>query len=338
MVSIKDISAACGVSVSTVSKALNDHKDVSKAKKEMIRRVAKEMGYSPNSSARALKTNRSYNIGVLFADKSQSGLTHDFFSSVLDSFKVMAESKGYDITFIVSGRSRINNKMSYLEHSRFRGFDGVLIACINFDEPDVLELMQSEIPVVTIDYTNNNTITILSNNIKGMQDLTQYAIDMGHTKIAYLYGEDSSVTRNRLSGFYITLEKNGIRVPDEYVQQIKYRNTEEAERSTYRLLDLKEPPTCIFYPDDVACFGGMNAIRGRGLRIPEDISTAGFDGITIARHIEPELTTVVQNTKEIGSRAAEKLIDMIEKPKTTVLGQIVIDGELYPGKTIKKIN
>lgn len=338
MVSIKDISAACGVSVSTVSKALNDHKDVSKAKKEMIRRVAKEMGYSPNSSARALKTNRSYNIGVLFADKSQSGLTHDFFSSVLDSFKVMAESKGYDITFIVSGRSCINNKMSYLEHSRFRGFDGVLIACINFDEPDVLELMQSEIPVVTIDYTNNNTITILSNNIKGMQDLTQYAIDMGHTRIAYLYGEDSSVTRNRLSGFYITLEKNGIRVPDEYVQQIKYRNTEEAERSTYRLLDLKEPPTCIFYPDDVACFGGMNAIRGRGLRIPEDISTAGFDGITIARHIEPELTTVVQNTKEIGSRAAEKLIDMIEKPKTTVLGQIVIDGELYPGKTIKKIN
>ena len=87
MASLKDISKICGVSVATVSKALNDHKDIGEETKANIRRVAKEMGYSPNLSARALKTNRTYGIGVLFVDEAQSGLTHDYFSSVLDSFK-----------------------------------------------------------------------------------------------------------------------------------------------------------------------------------------------------------------------------------------------------------
>lgn len=102
MASLKDISKICGVSVATVSKALNDHKDIGEETKATIKRVAKEMGYSPNLSARALKTNRTYGIGVLFADEARSGLTHDYFSSVLDSFKRTAEKSGYDITFINS--------------------------------------------------------------------------------------------------------------------------------------------------------------------------------------------------------------------------------------------
>lgn len=337
MISIKDIAAACGVSISTVSKALNDHRDVSQAKKEYIRRKAKEMGYSPNSSARALKTNKSHNIGVLFVDEAQSGLTHDYFASVLDSVKSTAESKGYDLTFIISGKEH-QGQMTYLEHSRYRGVDGVVIACVNFVEPEVVELMQSNIPTVTIDYTFNKTISILSNNMEGMSSLTQYALDMGHTKIAYLYGEDSVVTSNRLSGFYITLEKNGIKPNDEYIMEVKYRNIETAEQATRKLLSMPDPPTCIFYPDDYAAFGGINVIREMGLRIPEDISVAGYDGIPISRMIEPRLTTVVQDTKQIGKCAAEKLISLIEKPRTTVIDQIIIDAKLYPGETIKKIN
>ena len=113
MASLKDISKICGVSVATVSKALNDHKDIGEETKATIKRVAKEMGYSPNLSARALKTNRTYGIGVLFADEARSGLTHDYFSSVLDSFKRTAEKSGYDITFINSCKNR-PDRMSYL--------------------------------------------------------------------------------------------------------------------------------------------------------------------------------------------------------------------------------
>ena len=104
MVSMKDISMACGVSIATVSKALNDQSDVSEETKNHIREVAQQMGYSPNAMARALKTNRTYNIGVLFADDAQSGLTHDFFSHVLDSFKRSVEEKGYDINLFICSK------------------------------------------------------------------------------------------------------------------------------------------------------------------------------------------------------------------------------------------
>ena len=141
MVSMKDISARCGVSVATVSKALNDHSDISEATKRLVRNCAKEMGYFPNSSARALKTNRTFNLGVLFVDRARNGLTHDFFARVLDSFKVTAEARGYDITF-TSMNMIANRRMSYYEHCRYRGLDGVVIANIDFTTPEVLELVR----------------------------------------------------------------------------------------------------------------------------------------------------------------------------------------------------
>ena len=141
MVSLKDISAACGVSIATVSKALNNHNDISVETKEYIKKVSASLGYYPNSAAKALKTNRTYSIGMLFVDDAMSGLTHDFFSNILDSFKRAAEAKGYDITFINSNKTR-PNRMSYLAHTRYRGFDGVCIACVNFYDPEVIELVQ----------------------------------------------------------------------------------------------------------------------------------------------------------------------------------------------------
>ena len=104
MVSMKDIAAACGVSVATVSKALNNHSDISDETKAVIKQKAREMGYHPNFSARALKTNKSYNIGVLYKDDAGSGLTHDYFAWILENFKVTAENNGYDITFLNNSR------------------------------------------------------------------------------------------------------------------------------------------------------------------------------------------------------------------------------------------
>ena len=337
MASLKDISKICGVSVATVSKALNDHKDIGEETKANIRRVAKEMGYSPNLSARALKTNRTYGIGVLFVDEAQSGLTHDYFSSVLDSFKRTAEKSGYDITFINSCKNR-PDRMSYLEHSRYRGFDGVVIACIDFHDPEVMELIQSDLPVVTIDHLFNNRIAVVSDNVNGMRQLFTYIYKKGHRKIAYIHGEDTSVTQNRLSSFYKTAKELGVEIPDEYVREAAYRDTKEAYKKTMELLDLPDPPTCILYPDDFASFGGINAIQARGLRIPEDISVAGYDGIRVARHIEPKLTTLRQDTELIGHEPAKNLINLIEEPKSTLIQVITIGGEVLEGHSVKDLN
>ncbi|MBQ3911506.1 MAG: LacI family DNA-binding transcriptional regulator [Lachnospiraceae bacterium] len=335
MVSMKDIAKACGVSVATVSKALNNQKDIGEETKNHIRAVAREMGYFPNSSARALKTNRTYNIGVLFADEAQSGLTHDFFSAILDSFKRTVESRGYDITFINSNRT--DGGMSYLDHCRYRGFDGVVVACVDFHDPYVTELVDSNIPLVTIDHVFNNRTSIVSDNIAGMRDLLNYIYECGHRRIAYIHGLDSAVTSSRLSSFYRTAEQLGLDIPDEYVLEAPYRSTEGTARMTEKLLDLKTPPTCILYPDDFSAFGGINVIRERGLVIAKDISIAGYDGIRIGRHIDPILTTLRQDTASIGVKAGEKLIELIEKPKSAIVERVVIKGEVYKGASVGRI-
>ncbi|MBR6626726.1 MAG: LacI family DNA-binding transcriptional regulator [Lachnospiraceae bacterium] len=337
MVSMKDIAAACGVSIATVSKALNDHSDVGEDTKVMIRRKAKEMGYYPNAQARALKTNRTYNIGVLFVDEARSGLTHDYFSYVLDSFKRTVEESGYDITFINSSKKG-RNQLSVLDHCKYRGFDGVMIACVDFYDPQVMELIQSDIPVVTIDHTFEKRISIISDNIRGMEELVRYVYSMGHRKIAYIHGVDSAVTQKRLGSFFRTVENLGLIIPDEYIKEAAYRDTVAAYDATNRLLDLNDPPTCILYPDDFACYGGMNAIRARGLRIPEDVSVAGYDGIRVGRHIAPRLTTLKQDTECMGCEAAKKLISIIERPKTTIVEPVVVGGTVYEGETVRRID
>lgn len=330
MVSMKDIAAVCGVSVATVSKALNDHSDIGEETKQHIKETAHSMGYSPNALARALKTNRTYNIGVLFVDEAQSGLTHDYFSQVLDSFKRTVEEKGYDITFINKGR----NHLSYLEHCRYRGFDGVMIACVDFYDPQVVELVRSNLPLVTIDHMFHNCISVMSDNVGGIRQLLEYVYSKGHRKIAYIHGADSAVTRERLSSFYHTAEKLGLDIPDEYIKEAPYSDSFGTGERTRELLALPNPPTCIFYPDDFASLGGLNAIADMGLKVPEDVSVVGYDGIRISRHLSPKLTTLKQNTKSIGIRAGERLVSLIEHPKSTIVEQIVIKGEVYEGETV----
>jgi len=336
MVSMKDIAAKCNVSVATVSKALNDQSDIGLATRNLIKQTAKEMGYFPNSQARALRTNKSYNIGVLFVDQGQSGLTHDYFAKVLDSFKQVIEDQGYDLTFINCAKNRAD-RMSYLEHSRYRGFDGVIIACIDFQDQEVIELFNSDIPMVTIDYMYNNRSSVISNNHAGMSALVEYVVSLGHRKIAYVCGEDTAVTRNRLAAFYKVLEDHGIAIPDDYVTYGAYRNLEITEKITDSYLERENRPTCILYSDDYSAQGGLNSIYKHGLKVPEDISIAGYDGLSVAAKREPVLTTIAQDTDTIGKEAALKLISLIERPKTTVEEQIMVEGKLVEGKSVSSV-
>ncbi len=335
MVSIKEIAKKCNVSVASVSKALNGYSDIGEETRKLILNTAAQMGYLPNSSARILKTKRSYNLGVLFMDEARSGLTHDYFNHVLEGFRKEAEERGYDITFTSGNIS--GQKMSYYEHCRYRGVDGVVAACIDFYTGEVQELMRSDIPIVTIDHVFDGRIAVVSNNIQGMADLAGYIYEQGHRKIAYIHGEDSSVTRDRVCSFYRTLQGKGLEIPDEYMRTVPYRNADKAAAATAELLELADPPTCILYPDDFSAIGGINEIRERGLRIPEDISIAGYDGIHIARLLEPKLTTLCQDTEEIGRMAAEKLISLIENPKTTLIDKFTVEGVLFKGASVKKI-
>lgn len=332
MATIKDISKACGISPSTVSKALNGYSDVSAETVELVRRVAAEMHYLPNSAARQLVTKVSRNIGVLFVDDTQSGLTHEFFSSILNSVKVEAESRGYDITFISSHFGPLS--MSYLEHCTYRKCDGVVIACVNFQDPGVLELIQSKVPIVTIDFTYDNVSSIVSDNVEGMYELTKYIISNGHRKIAFIHGEDTSVTAKRKLGFFKALDEAGIKVPDSYILEGRYHDAESASAATRTLLNMADPPTAILYPDDFSYIGGRNEIYRRGLQIPKDISAAGYDGITLGQVLRPCLASWYQDTEAIGRQAAVKLVETIEQKRLCAPEQIKISGRLLPGSSV----
>ena len=335
MSSLKDLARECGVSVATVSKALNGQHDISDATRARVREAAERLGYVPNMAARSMKTNRTYNLGVLFVDERQSGLSHEYFSAVLDSFKVRVERLGYDITFI--NRNLGGKTMTYLEHCHYRGVDGVVIACVDFYDPQVVELVNSDVPVVTIDHVFNNRMAILSDNVNGLQALVRCAYANGHRRIAFIHGERTTVTENRLTGFYRACDALGLEIPEEYVREGVYHDPDRCAELTRELLQLPEPPTCILMPDDFSSIGGVNAIRRMGLRLPEDVSAAGYDGIQLASITSPAMTTYRQDTAALGKTAAAKLIELIEKPRTALVDRILIPGKLVEGGSVRAI-
>ncbi len=334
MVSMKDIAQKCGVSVATVSKSLNGHQDISEATRNRVFVAAKEMGYTANSAARALKTNRTYNIGVLFIDLQNHGFMHEYFAATLNSFRIELEQWGYDIAFINSNMGHRND--SYLQHALYRGVDGVAVICADYQDPLVQELVFSDLPVVTLDHAFNNRSAVLSDNMNGMESLVRYIYSRGHRRIAYIHGNATAVTENRLRGFYRACEALRLKIPDEYVVASTYHDPVSCYHATRHLLSLQSRPTCILFPDDYTWLGGLNAIREENLSIPDDISVAGYDGMHLSQALNPPLTTWHQNCEELGRKAAAILIERIEHPRTAAPVHAVVSGRLLEGGTVKR--
>lgn len=332
-VTIKDVARNCGLSISTVSKVFNGYPDISEATRRQVMEAAREIGYKPNALARALKTNRSYNLGVLFVDDNISGLTHPFFAAVLNAFKAEAERHGYDITFINHNIGTM--EMTYLEHCRYRNVDGVCLACVDFYSSEVRDLVASGIPCVTIDHMFDNHPSIISDNLNGIHMLVDRAVALGHRRIAYIHGQRNSlVTENRVRGFLRAMEYHGLAVPEGYVVEGRYDSPEELHPWLQRLLGHPQRPTCVLLPDDAAYIGALEFTRERGLRVPGDFSVAGYDGIRSAQVLHPRLTTIRQDSSAMGREAAMRLINHIEHPADAMCDPVLIPSELIEGESL----
>lgn len=326
--SIRELANRVGLSMSSVSKALNGYPDVSEKTRLMVMQAAQEMNYVPNMHARALKSKRNYNLGVLFTDDQQSGLTHPFFSVVLEGFRKEAEKKGYDITFI--GHRLGENGITYLEHCRSRELEGICIACIDFNLDEVRELVEAELPLVTVDRPFRNRGCVLADNAGGMKQLVEHMVQLGHRRIAFIHGnDDSRVTKIRVDTFLTVMKEHGLTVPPDYLTTGEYTNPMSCYAAAERLLNLPEPPECILACDDFASNGVMTLALERGLRVPGDLSVAGYDCIEMMRNYHPRLTTIDQNAVSIGQTAAKLLINQIEggAPETRTVPSILVPGE-----------
>ena len=280
---------------------------------------------------------KSYSLGILFNDEACNGLTHDFFAGVLNGFKKEAEKAGYEITFINSHKDA-PNRMRYLDRIHDRKLEGVAVICSDFKDPEVLEVIGSDVPVVTIDEPIEGVISVLSDNAQGIKNLVYHISGMGHTKIAYIHGNMNSVTQVRLKNFKESCEKLGIDVPPEYIRQSYFRDLNKTAFETEALLRLPDPPTCIIFPDDYAAIGGINILKAYGMSVPDDISVAAYDGIDIPSRYDPQITTVKQDMDGMGKTAADILIKLIEAPEEiTDFSDVMVETKLIEGRTIKQM-
>lgn len=335
MARISDIAKACGFSNATVSKALNGSHEISVETKKKIKEAANQLGYIPNANARSLKMRRSFTIGVLFVDQTACGLTHEYFSSILNAVKVEAECHGYDLTFI-SSESFGDREFSYVEHAKSRNIDGIVIASVDFSSPEIINLVNSGIPVVTIDYVYNDCTCILSDNDIGVSSLVSYAYKLGHRKVAFIHGEDTDVTKKRLAGFVRECAKLGLELPSEYIKSAFYHDPSSASRCLDELESLPNPPTCVIFPDDISALASLVSRRYSGME-GKIRSIAGYDGIAMGRLLNPVLSTYCQDSEMIGTLAASKLIERIEHLDTFLPEQIKVKGHLQEGGTIQAI-
>ena len=332
MPKLKDIANQLGVSVSTVSRALNGLTAADKTSTALILQKAKAMGYYPNAAARTLKTSRSSNIGILYENR----MDHEYFSSLLDGLRSAADERGYDLTLI--GRNNSRTAETYYDHARRRNLDGVIVIQADFESQEVVRLAASDMPTVMIDHPYEGSDCVSSDNRASMERIVRFAYDHGHRKIAFVTGQESEVKRERLAGFYKICAELGIRVPEGFVREGHFHNPEMCTALVREMLGGAEKPTCILCPDDYSCLGTLWDLKADGMKIPEDVSLIGYDGVQMSRMIRPTLTTYRQDAEGIAREAVGLLIEAIETPETHKPRQITVEGMLAEGETLSDIN
>ena len=328
MVRLKDIAEVCGVSVATVSRALNGLTSESKERTAFILRTARDMGYYPNVAAKTLKTSHSNNLGILYEDR----MNHEYFSALIDELRTEADRRGYDLTFL--GRST-GSGLSYYEHARQRSLDGVIVVQADFEASGIIRLATSNIPTVIIDHVYDGCDCVISDNRASVEQIVRHVWDRGHRRIAIIHGGKNAVSSERLAGFYKICAELGIRVPVEYVREGCFHEPSHCAEIIQEMLQLDEKPTCILCPDDHSCLGALWLLESQGIHVPQDVSLVGFDGILMSSIMQPRLTTYRQDTARIAREVFTLMLDAIESPETHVQKQITVPGMLVEGDTVK---
>ena len=323
MTTIKDIAKTAGVSVTTVSRALNGYSDVSEKTRQKILRIAEELNYSPNTLARSLVMNKSKTIGLLVSGLDQANVKDNFTFQVLSGVNRYISKTDYDL-ILFSTTSTKQREKTYSQLCRERKVDGVIMQGIRTDDPYLQEVVESDIPCVLIDIpiTSNTVGYITTDNIKGAKIAVQHLIELGHTNIALMNGyEYAFVSQLRLEGYLEAMQEANLPVNAEWIVDGQFQE-EIAEQEAIKLL-IKHPQiTAIFCASDLMALGVIKGAKQLGRRVPEDLSIVGFDDIILASYSTPPLTTIAQNVFQMGYEAAKMLVNMLDgetKPKVVTL-------------------
>jgi len=333
-ISLKDIALEIGVSISTVSRALNNHPDISPEVTRKIQKLAGEMNYTPNPLAMGLLKQATRMIGVIVPDL----VTH-FYSSIISGIEAVAEEKGYYV-LIASSNETLQKEIKAVDNLLNTRIEG-LIVCLsqetkNYEHFD--RLIKNNIPLVFFDRVcrTNEVSSVVVDNVDAAKKVTKHFHKNGLKRIAYIAGPDHlNISQERTQGYLSGLKICGLEFHPELLVKCNM-STKEATKATASLLDLPEKPDAIFGINDTVVFAAMKEIKSRGLRIPEDVALIGFTDEFHSTVVDPALTSITHPTFEIGQEAARLFFRQIENPEVNPK-QIVLNTKLVIRKSSIKI-
>jgi DNA-binding LacI/PurR family transcriptional regulator len=309
-----DVAKQAGVSVATVSRVLNASPHVSPNARRKVLRAVKALNFQPNRTAQRLRAKQSKVIGLIISD-----IQNPFFTSVVRGIEDVAYANGYSVVLCNSDEDPAKEKL-YINVMRAETVAGVILASTTESNPLVGELLDHRIPVIAMDrrIKNRSIDSVLVSNLRGARAAVIHLIKQGHRRIGFI-GMPLTRTpgKERLAGYENALREHGLAVSRQFVRIADAKQL-GGHDATLELLSRQSNITALFVANNLMTLGALNAIRERGLKIPDDISLVGFDDMPWAALLQPPLTVVAQPTYELGKQAAELLLERLQKPDKPV--------------------
>ena len=306
---IKDVAREAGVSINTVSRALNGKPDVNPETKRLVLEAAQRLKYTPNKLARGLRSNKTGVIGVIVAD-----IANPFFSAVVKGMGKAAKGLGYSIILQDTGEN-YENEEEAIRIMISEQVDGLLITPVQTENRSIHTLQESGIPFVLVarHFSDLDTDYVVVDDVQGGYLATTHLIEKGHEKIAFINGPAcNSSAIERFQGYKKALEEHNIELNEKLMRNGALTMEDGYTHGKALLMGHGPRPTALFTFSDFVALGAMKAVREVGLRIPDDIAIVGYDDIDFAFCLEVPLTTVRVLKKEMGKKAVsvlEKKID-----------------------------
>jgi len=312
-VTLKDLAAKLGLSITTVSRALTGYSDVAEATRQRVLQAAEEMGYVPDVTARRLQKGRTDTIGFVIPTHGPR-FSDPFFSELLAGIGNEAARANFDLLVSTRPPDTQEERAVYRRMAEGRLVDGLLVVRTRVKDDRIAYLSELGFPFVAFGRSDLNLdfCYVDENGFRGMELVGQHLIELGHRRLAYISAPDNLMFyADRRAGFESALQRHGLSLPPQY-SVVSDLTQHGGVAAMNQLLDLSPPPTAVAAFNDLMALGAISAAQKRGLVVGKDVAITGFDDIPLAEHSHPSLTTVHQPVYVIGCRICNMLIQLVQ--------------------------
>lgn len=324
MMKMSDVAKLANVSTATVSRVLRKPDKVSKETRQKVLEAIQALNYQPNMVARQFRTKETKTVLVVIPD-----VTSPFFSEVLRGIEHTALESGYRV-ILGDTENDINREHEYIELLLQQQADGAILLTARMDRTRLEEIANQFPVVLACEYMDELDVpTVSIDNIRGARKATEHLIQLGHTRIAHIAGPMNVIlSRDRLKGYEQAMISHQLQINSLYIKEGDF-SLESGCNQMLHLMELEVPPTAVFVFNDLMAIGAIKAAKDKGFRVPEDVAVVGFDNIKMTSVFEPNITTIDQPKYEIGKKAMDLLLNLmngetLQKKKFVLKDKLIV--------------